>query len=80
MEQTPKTPHLSATCPVCGTTGYEANQPCPLHAAAPELLKALEACRSEIMRTAVLYADKIRTEMNPVHMADAAIKAAKGDA
>lgn len=35
-------PHLSATCSTCGTTGYEANRPCPLHAAAPQLLEALE--------------------------------------
>jgi hypothetical protein len=41
MEHTPKAPHLSATCTVCGTTGYEANRPCPLHAAAAKLLAAL---------------------------------------
>ena len=34
--------HLAATCTICGTTGYEANSPCPLHAAAPDLLAALE--------------------------------------
>ena len=71
--------HTPCTCAVIGHRRVNIEY-CPLHAAAPKLLKALEACRSEIMRTAVLYADKIRTEMNPVHMADAAIKAAKGDA
>ncbi|KKM04712.1 hypothetical protein LCGC14_1761450 [marine sediment metagenome] len=39
---TPKSVHLPATCPVCGTTGYEARNPCPLHAAAPELLAMLK--------------------------------------
>lgn len=42
MEHTPKDVHLAATCPVCGTAGYEARDPCPLHAAAPALLSALE--------------------------------------
>lgn len=36
-------PHLAATCPICGASGYEARDPCPLHAAAPQLLAALEA-------------------------------------
>ena len=35
-------PHLAATCPVCGTAGYEARDPCPLHEAAHDMLAALE--------------------------------------
>ena len=42
MQEQDSTVHLAATCPVCGSTGYEANSPCPLHAAAPALLAALE--------------------------------------
>ena len=42
MQAQDNTVHLAATCPVCGTSGYEANSPCPLHAAAPGLLAALE--------------------------------------
>ena len=42
MQEQDSTVHLAATCPVCGSTGYEANSPCPLHAAAPVLLAALE--------------------------------------
>ena len=62
-----KQPHLSATCTICGATGYEANRPCPLHAAAPELLEALEEAEVyledgahntalEIIRAAILAA------------------------
>ena len=42
------TPHLAATCPVCGTGPYEARDACPLHKAAPKLLEALEGIKSTV--------------------------------
>jgi len=72
-----KQPHLSATCTICGATGYEANRPCPLHAAAPALLSALEGI-------ATMHVDEgtDHHQLSALCMAIAltAIEAAKGDA
>ncbi len=51
------TPHLAATCPVCGTGPYEARDACPLHKAAPKLLEALEVIGRQSARAACAYAE-----------------------
>ena len=76
--------HLAATCTICGTTGYEANSPCPLHAAAPDLLAALERVRQRTIE-GIEEADKhlfgtIGSLRHIQREVDAAIAAAKGEA
>jgi len=57
-------PHLSASCLVCGTTGFEARDSCPLHKAAPQLLRLFDKM---IVALCLTKCCNCRTEIGDPH-------------